>query len=251
MLGMLKALRTTVGHLPRKPVTVQYPEVREELPERSRGLFKVVVDLTTDEARCRACTLCETNCPVQVIRVDYRNTYDLPAVDEADLARRRLEMQGDVDLAPLAPVIERHLELGTSLTTALEAVQDVYGYLPRAALQHLALQTGLPLSQVYGAASFYDHLRLAPPGRYVLEVCLGTACYAAGAPLVMAALEDVLQVADGGTTADGLFTLRSADCVGPCGPSPVVRVGDRLHTAMTPEKARQLVADLRASEAGA
>ena len=72
MLGILKAMRTTLGHLPQRKITVQYPEQREQLPERSRGLFRVVIDPATDDPRCRACTLCETNCPVQVIRVNYR-----------------------------------------------------------------------------------------------------------------------------------------------------------------------------------
>ena len=66
-----------------KKVTVQYPEQREQLPERSRGLFRVVIDPTSDDPRCRACTLCETNCPVQVIRVNYTSKYELPAPNEA------------------------------------------------------------------------------------------------------------------------------------------------------------------------
>ena len=73
MLGILKAMRTTLGHLPQRKITVQYPEQREQLPERSRGLFRVVIDPATDDPRCRACTLCETNCPVQVIRVNYES----------------------------------------------------------------------------------------------------------------------------------------------------------------------------------
>ena len=66
-------MRTTLGHLPQRKITVQYPEQREQLPERSRGLFRVVVDPATGEPRCRSCTLCETNCPVQVIRVNYHS----------------------------------------------------------------------------------------------------------------------------------------------------------------------------------
>ena len=66
---MFKAMRTTLRHLPMRKITVEYPEQRDRLPERSRGLFRVVVDPASGDVRCRACTLCETNCPVQVIRV--------------------------------------------------------------------------------------------------------------------------------------------------------------------------------------
>jgi NADH-quinone oxidoreductase subunit E len=248
MLGILKALRTTVGHLPRKPLTVQYPEVREELPERSRGLFKVVVDVTTEEARCRACTLCETNCPVQVIRVDYRDKYDLPAVDQAALTRDRLAEQGAVDLSSLGPIIDGHLESGTGLNAVLQRVQDAYGYLPRAALQQLSLETGTSLSQIYGTASFSDRFRLAPPAAHIISVCRGTTCYAAGAPLVAQALREALGIDADGTTADGFVTLQSVDCLGVCGPAPVVRVDDRVHVAMTPERAHALVHELRVAE---
>lgn len=246
MLGMLKALRTTIRHLPQKSFTVQYPEERVELPARSRGLFKVVVDVTSDEARCRACTLCETNCPVQVIRVDYRGKYRLPAVDEAALARRRLEEQGPLDLALLRPVLDAHLEGGTSLSAVLHDIQDVYRYLPRVALRQLSLEAGVSLSEVYGIAGHDDRFRLSPLGEHVISVCRGTACYAAGGTLVAEALRDVLEVADGGTTADGLVTLRSVDCLGVCGPAPVVRVDDDVHVGMTPDNARDLACRLRA-----
>lgn len=73
MLGILKAMCTTLSHLPKKKTTVQYPEQRELLPERSRGLIRMVVDPETGEPRCRACTVCETTCPAQVIRVNYEH----------------------------------------------------------------------------------------------------------------------------------------------------------------------------------
>ena len=64
-------MSTTLRHLPMRKVTTQYPEERYRLPERSRGLFRVVIDPASGEPRCRACTLCETNCPAQVIRVGH------------------------------------------------------------------------------------------------------------------------------------------------------------------------------------
>ena len=106
MLGMFKAMSTTLRHLPMRKITVQYPEERDQLPERSRGLFRVVIDPASGDPRCRACTLCETNCPVQVIRVNYTSKYQLTAPNVARVTSRRLEAQADVDLKKLRPVLD-------------------------------------------------------------------------------------------------------------------------------------------------
>jgi NADH-quinone oxidoreductase subunit E len=246
MLGVLKAMRTTLRHLPMKKITVQYPEQREVLPERSRGLFRVVIDPATDDPRCRACTLCETNCPVQVIRVNYESKYELPAAHEARIRRARIESQPAPDLRLLAPVIDHYRETGTGMMAVLQHTQEIYGYLPRLALQEISLETGVSLSQLYGVASFYNQFRLAPVGRFVITVCHGTACHVAGAPLISEAFADELGVEAGKTTKDRLFTLESVSCVGACALAPVVRVGDdETHGRMTPDKARALVNDLK------
>ena len=249
MLGVLKAMRTTIKHLPMRKITVQYPEQREELPERSRGLFRVVIDPSTDDPRCRACTLCESNCPVQVIRVNYQSKYTLPAVNEARIRRARMESQPRPDLKLLDPVVERYRDSGTGLMAALQDTQEIYGYLPRLALEEVSLQTGVSLSQIYGVASFYNQFRLTPMGKHIITVCHGTACHVAGAPLITDAFSEELGIEVGKTTKDRLFSLQTVSCVGACALAPVVRVGDdETHGRMTPDKARQLVVDIRATE---
>lgn len=249
MLGMLKAMRQTIKHLPAKKITVQYPEEREELAERSRGLFRVVVDASSGNARCRSCTLCETNCPVQVIRVNSESKYKLPVPNQARIARLRAESQPAIDVTRLAPIIDGFFNNGTGMIQILQHTQEEYGYLPRVALQEIAQRTGVSLSQIYGVASFYNQFRLSPVGKHVITVCQGTACHVAGAPLITAAFSEVLGVELGGTTKDRLFTLQAVNCVGACALAPVVRVGDdETHGRMTPDSARQLVKDLRARE---
>jgi NADH-quinone oxidoreductase subunit E len=246
MLGILKAMRTTLGHLPQRKITVQYPEQREQLPERSRGLFRVALDPASDEPRCRACTLCETNCPVQVIRVNYHSTYELPAVNEARIQRVRADSQPVPDLAQIAPVIDHYRETGTGLMALLQHTQEIYGYLPRLALQEIAVETGVSLSQLYGVASFHDQLRLSPVGRFAITVCHGTACHVAGAPLITEAFSDELGLEVGKTGKDRLFTLQTVSCLGACALAPVVRLGDdETYGRMSPDKARELVNDLR------
>ena len=249
MLGMLKALKTTVRHLPMKKITVQYPEEREQLPERSRGLFRTIIDPASDDPRCRACTLCETNCPVQVIRVNYESKYELPAPNEARIAAVRADLQPKPDLALLGPILDEFRDAGWGMMAVLQHTQEAYGYLPRLALTEIAVQTGTSLSQLYGVVSFYNQFRLSPVGKHIITVCHGTACHVAGAPLITAAFSEELGIEVGKTTKDRLFTLQAVSCVGACALAPVVRVGDDdTHGRMTPDKARSLVRDLRKLE---
>ena len=250
MLGMFKAMRTTLRHLPMKKITVQYPEERERLPERSRGLFRVVIDPTNGEPRCRSCTLCETNCPVQVIRVNGTSKYALPAPDTARIGEARIAAQEGVELKALQPVLDEYYEHGTGLIAMLQNAQEVYGYLPRLALQEISLQTGVSLSQIYGVSSFYNQFRLSPVGERIIDVCHGTACHVAGAVQITEALEEELGVADGKTTKDMKFTLSSVACMGACSQAPVMRIGDQTYGGLTPDKTRKIIRDLMA-EVGA
>ncbi len=250
MLGMLKALRTTIAHLPKEKITIQYPEQRERLPERSRGLFRVVIDPSTGEPRCRSCTLCESNCPVQVIRVNHTSRYDLPVTNTARITQARLEAQADVDIKLLKPVLDDYYDHGTGLIAMLQNTQAVYGYLPRLAIQEIALQTGVSLSQIYGVSSFYNQFRLSPVGEYIIDVCHGTACHVAGAVQITEALEEELGIPDGKTTKDMKFTLSSVACMGACSQAPVMRIGDKTYGGLTPDKTRTIIRDLMA-EVGA
>jgi len=246
MLGMFKAMRTTIRHLPRKPITVQYPEERPALPERSRGLFRVVIDPVSGEPRCRACTLCETNCPVQVIRVNYASKYELPLPNAARVADARIDLQPPVDMKLLTPVLDDWREHGTGLIAVMQNTQEQFGYLPRAAIREISTQTGVSLSQIYGVASFYNQFRLSPIGKYVIDVCHGTACHVAGAPLITAALEEELGVDEGKTTKDMLFTLSSVACMGACSQAPVMRIGDETYGSLTPDRTRKIIRDAMA-----
>src|SRR5665647_19467 len=244
MLGMFKAMRTTIRHLPMKKITVQYPEQRERLPERSRGLFRVVIDPASREPRCRACTLCESNCPAQVIRVNYTSKYQLPVPNAARITEARLAAQPEVDLKPLQPVLDDYYERGTGLIAILQNAQEAYGYLPRLAIQEISLQTGVSLSQIYGVSSFYNQFRLSPVGEHIIDVCHGTACHVAGAVQITEALEEELGVADGKTTSDRKFTLSSVACMGACSQAPVMRIGENTYGGLTPDATRKIIRDL-------
>ncbi len=249
MLGIFKAMYTTIRHLPKRKITVQYPEQRERLPERSRGLFRVALDPATGDPRCRACTVCETTCPAQVIRVNYESEYQLPVPNTARLTAARIGVQEGVELAALQPVIDDYHDHGIGLVTMLQSTQEVYGYLPRLALERISLVTGVPLAQVYGVGSFYNMFRFAPVGKHVFNVCIGTACHVAGASLLVDALSSELEIPVGGTTPDGLFTIETVNCIGACALAPAVRLGDdETLGRLTPDDVRKIVRELRRDE---
>ncbi|MBN2216994.1 MAG: NADH-quinone oxidoreductase subunit NuoE [Pirellulales bacterium] len=122
------------------------------------------------------------------------------------------------------------------LIAVLHEVQARYGYLAPAHLDAVAQLLRVPAAKVAGVASFYHYFRLTPRGRWTINLCLGTACYVKGADRIAQKLRDELGITFGETSADGMFTLEAARCLGTCGLAPVMMVGDDLHAQVTPEK---------------
>src|SRR5690349_1838942 len=105
--------------------------------------------------------------------------------------------QSTIDLARLKPILAEFKGVKGAVIPILQRTQDLYGYLPRAALRMIAKETGVPLQQLYGVATFYAQFRLKQRGKHLLRVCDGTACHVRGAPKNVAALSETLGVAPG------------------------------------------------------
>ncbi|HOU24633.1 MAG TPA: NAD(P)H-dependent oxidoreductase subunit E [Anaerolineae bacterium] len=132
------------------------------------------------------------------------------------------------------------------LLTALYIAQEQYGYLTPEALERVADRLGLPVSEVYSAASFYSLYRTQKTGRYLLQVCDGLSCHlVGGAETLVDYLSKRLGVKPGETTLDGQFTLETVQCLASCGTSPAIRVNDALYENMTLEKVDELLETLR------
>ena len=129
----------------------------------------------------------------------------------------------------------------SALIMILQEIEDLYGYLPSWALKHVSEKLDVPLIQVYGVASFYDAFHLTPRGKYLIRVCLGTACYLRGSQRILDALEKELGIKDGETTPDRTFSLQSVHCVGACALAPVMVVGERYFDKITPTKVRSVL----------
>ncbi len=99
----------------------------------------------------------------------------------------------------------------------------------------------VPLSQVFGVATFYSQFTLTPKGEHTVSVCLGTACYVKGADKILAAIEDRLGIKAGECTPDGFFSIDSCRCLGACGLAPVMTVDGEVYGKCTPESAVKII----------
>lgn len=124
----------------------------------------------------------------------------------------------------------------SQLIRVLHRVQGHYGHLGREQMDAVAQLLQVPASKVTGVATFYHFFRLEPRGKFMISVCLGTACYVKGAERVADRLQEELGIHFGETTKDGLFSLNATRCVGTCGLAPVVVVEDKVYGDMTPDQ---------------
>ena len=118
--------------------------------------------------------------------------------------------------------VRRHGAAGHALIETLHTVQESFGYLDETAMRYVAAALHLPLSKVYGVATFYQFFTLKPQGDHTCVVCMGTACYIKGAPNLLDAVGERYHVKPGETTADKKLSLLVARCVGSCGIAPAV-----------------------------
>ena len=134
----------------------------------------------------------------------------------------------------LRAVIAQYKDTPGATMPILQAAQDIYGYLPEEVQIIIAEELDIPLSEIYGVASFYAQFTMNPKGKYQISVCLGTACYVKGAADVLGAIKDKLGIDSGGITPDGLFSLDACRCVGACGLAPVMMINDEVYGRLTP-----------------
>jgi len=137
--------------------------------------------------------------------------------------------------AKVKEVLEKHRHDNSLLVDILQDIQAAIGYLPKDALQQASQGLGIPVSRVYGVATFFKAFSLTPRGRHLINVCMGTACHVRGAEKVLEKIQRELKIKKGETTKDLKFTLETVNCVGACALGPMVIIGEDYHGEMTPE----------------
>lgn len=136
-----------------------------------------------------------------------------------------------------------------SLIAVLHHAQELYGFLSTEVMDHISLVTEVPTAEIFGVATFYSYFRLKPQGKHRLTVCNGTACYIRGAPKLIEAIEDLLDITPGKTSADGLFTLDETRCIGACGLAPILLVDEQVYAKVEPDQVKGILKEWREKEA--
>jgi len=134
---------------------------------------------------------------------------------------------------------------GGVLIPALQQAQAEDGHISRERILEIHRKTGIPLSHIWGVATFYAQFRLRPVGRNIIKVCHGTACHVAGANGISKSLEDQLKIGNGETTPDRLFTLETVSCLGCCSLAPVIMVNKDTHGNLKPTGLRKVLKPYR------
>ncbi|RJP28031.1 MAG: NADH-quinone oxidoreductase subunit NuoE [Candidatus Omnitrophota bacterium] len=133
----------------------------------------------------------------------------------------------------------------SQLIAILHKAQGLYGYLSKEIMDEVAQGMSIPTAHIWGVATFYHYFNLEPIGKYVISICLGTACYVKGANDVLEAIKKELNIDIDQTTEDKLFTLQVARCLGACGLAPVIMINGKIHGELNPEKVVSILKEYR------
>ena len=196
------------------------------------GNFKVKIrkkPRSVDMDKCTGCGDCWNNCMAR-----NKITEPLrPALDDG--------IPADV-ITKVDAILDKYTDQAGMVIGALQDVQDEFNYLPEDALTYLSRKSEIPLSRLYGVARFYNAFSLTPRGKYIIRVCLGTACHLKGGPRIADAITRELGIENGETTEDGLFTLERVNCLGCCALAPVVEINGHVHAGVMVGKIPSILA---------
>ncbi len=168
---------------------------------------------------------------------------------EDNTRRLRKHMDENRDkFAELAQLIEKHKDEPGALMPVLQGAQGIFGCVSEDVQKFIAEGLGVTLSEVYGVATFYAQFSLQPKGKYLINVCLGTACYVKGSQNVLDKLSEVLGIPVGSSTQDGLFTLEATRCLGACGLAPVMMINGEVYGRLTPDAVPAIIDKYRQKE---
>ena len=142
----------------------------------------------------------------------------------------------------------RYKDEKTPLMLILSDIQNEYGYIPLEVQEVVSEETGISVAEIYGVVTFYSFFSLTPKGKYVIGCCLGTACYVKGGQQVIDKFSELLHIAPGETTPDGMFTLDALRCIGACGIAPAVSISGTVYPKVNPSMVQGIIDGYLAEE---
>jgi len=152
----------------------------------------------------------------------------------SDAAEKVLEQE--VDLTAANQILDKYQDMAGALMPALQAIQEHYGYIPEPTVQLTAERLNVYASQIYGVLTFYAQFHLEPRGKYIVRVCMGTACHVKGAGRIADTIKDRIGVGHAETTEDLKFTAEYVACIGACGMAPVIMVNEATYGSLSVQK---------------
>jgi len=161
-------------------------------------------------------------------------------------------MNETFDFGVVDSILSSHGKSQQAVIAILQEIQEHYHYLPREIFPHLAKELGMSEACIFSIATFYENFSLEPKGKYVIKICDGTACHVRKSIPILERLRSELGLSESKKTTDDLnFTVETVSCLGACGLAPVLTVNDVVHSAMTPDKASELLKSLKEELANA
>ena len=145
-------------------------------------------------------------------------------------------------------ICDRYISDKTPLMMILSDIQKEYGYIPLEVQELVSARTGISVAEIYGVVTFYSFFSLTPKGKYVIGVCLGTACYVKGAQQILDKVSEIIGIKPGETSQDGLFTLDALRCIGACGIAPAVTINGKVYPKLTVDAVPKIVEEYKAME---
>lgn len=159
------------------------------------------------------------------------------------MSKSKISSNKVADFKKLLPIIKKYKEKSGSLITILQRTQELYGYLPREALEYISNKTQVPLVNIYGVSTFYSQFHLKLRGKHIIRICEGTACHVRGADEIFSIIKEILGVDKGETTKDFKFTLESVACLGVCYLAPVMMIDDNYFGKLDPTRIKEILND--------
>ncbi len=155
-------------------------------------------------------------------------------------------MNGQFDFSVVDKILANHEKKQQAIIAILQEIQEEYHYLPREIFPYLAKELEMSEARIFSVATFYENFSLSPKGKYVIKICDGTACHVRKSIPILERLRAELGLSESKKTTDDLnFTLETVSCLGACGLAPVLTVNDVVYSAMTPDKASELLKTLK------
>jgi NADH:ubiquinone oxidoreductase subunit E len=154
-----------------------------------------------------------------------------------------MQMAVEIDWETIDNIVHSYKGNPEALLMIMQDISDIYNYVPPAVIPRLVEKLGVKESLIYSVATFYKTISLEPRGKYIVRVCTGTACHVRGAQKIMDALENRLDVNEGKTSGDGLFTLEAVRCIGCCASGPVITINQDTHGGLDRSSVLKVIDD--------